>query len=146
MSPDAGSSAACIVCERGTWWTSHLRRFLRHAAVTIEGCRDTYHGWTALERFPSSIVLVEVNETQLERVLDFLVHVQSRFTSARTVVMPPRSCAQAWWLREAGAIHIAESTRELETVACLVQRHVRQAPARPFTWTEQVHASLPWPR
>lgn len=145
MSERHCSSAVCVVCERGGFWGVRLRQKLRGDGVVVRRCGSVTQCWPDLELFPSSIVLLEAAEADLDDIFEFVCRIQRRFPRARSLVVLPRSCEQQqWWLREAGAVHVVRSSRELETVARLVRRHVQQAPANPKTWTEQVYAGLPW--
>ena len=146
MSQGRCSSALCVVCERGGFWGAGLRRMLGGDGVFVRRCGSFTQCWPDLELFPSSIVLLEAGEADLGDIFELVCRIQRRFPRARSLVVLPRGCQQQqqWWLREAGAVHVVRSSRELDSVARLVRQHVQQAPAIPRTWTEQVYAGLPW--
>jgi hypothetical protein len=146
MSQGRCSNAACIVCERGGQWGVRLRQLLRTDGIVVHGCSNLTQCWLCLEQYPSSVVLLDTKEETFEGVVQLMDRIGRRFPHARMLVVLPRAPRlQEWWAREAGAIHVARSPREVGSVARLVRRYVQQAPPISMTWVQQVYARLPWP-
>ncbi len=89
---------------------------------------------------------VEVTPAAFGRVLCWLAKLERRWPLARAVALVLREldedARQA--LREAGAIDVAGSPRDLRPVADVATRHLARAPARETTVREQIFSSLPW--
>lgn len=145
MTQQVASSAACVVCERGNTWTVHLKQMLRDAGIVVRQTGRLGACWQDLECYPASFLLLETDNGNLRQVFDLLPHIRSRFPDVRVAVALSRGLEEEGWsLREAGAIHAVESTRQLDSITRIVRRHVARAPAIDMTWAARVAARLPW--
>jgi len=150
-----------IVCERTDRWAAALR-------VTIAGQAD----WPActprlyevrsleelgarLELRPDCLVLINVDEANLSRVLPWLAAARGNYSGVRFVALIDHdfdSCGQdvADAILEAGAADFATSPRHLPQILPLARRHAaaiaarQSAAASDDSFVASVWFSLPW--
>jgi DNA-binding response OmpR family regulator len=146
VSDTSALTAQLIVCERTGDWASTLRRALGERSGDVRECRTLTDAEQMLDRWSASLVAVEVTPAGFSAVLSWLADLQFRWPLARAVVLVSRELDEEarWALREAGAIHVALSPRELHSVASIAVRHLTLAPTRAATAREQTFGSLPW--
>ncbi len=139
-------TAQLIVCERTGDWAGALRRALAERSGEVRECRTLADAEQMLDRWSASLVAVEVTPAGFATVLCWLADLQCRWPLARAVALVSRELDEEarWALREAGAIHVALSPRELHSVARIAVRHLAHAPARETTARERIFGSLPW--
>ncbi|HJN11673.1 MAG: hypothetical protein QGH33_16250 [Pirellulaceae bacterium] len=137
--------AKFLVCEESNRWTVALRWGLapNHRQLVVAQSLDDC--WQNLDLAPASFVVLELNESNLESIVERLQDVRSRFPLTRVAVMCDRPLASCQWLvREAGAVHVAVSTRDMSTIIRLAERHFAQV-CRPLVGIRQsVWDRLPW--
>jgi len=138
------STALLIICERTGTWAAALRRALADR-VKLRETRSLEACESELSTAPQSILALELNATNVERVLDLLARLAWQAPQARAIVLADRRWrAYEWLLREAGAVHVVTSRRDLGSVADLVAAHVARLPVRPASVTQRIWDALPW--
>jgi DNA-binding response OmpR family regulator len=116
-----------IICEKTNHWAVALRWALLAQPVRVYETRTWNHAWQALQDEQSSLVAIELRRGQLEEVLRQLRQITIRSARTGAIVLTERSMAEhEWLLREAGALHVAVSTRNLAPLARLVGRFCRR--------------------
>ena len=86
-----------------------------------------------------------VTPARFALVLKWLSRLETHFPRASAVAlsgMRPVECE--WALREAGAIHVARTVRQLPTVMQIVAQHSHQLPQERIGVAERILADLPW--
>lgn len=119
--------AKFLVCEASNRWTVALRWGLAENQPRLTVFQNLDDCWQILKKSPASFLALELNESNLEPIVRRLQDLRSRFPLARAAVMCDRSLASCQWLvREAGAVHVAVSIREMSTVVGMADRHLAQ--------------------
>ncbi len=145
--PAGGGPACLIVCERTGRWAVALRRELAGTAVRVRETRSLAELWGILGRFPASFVVTELTRANADSLLARLAMFEREYPLARVAVVAERGvCRDPWVLREAGAVHVVASPRDLTPLALAVGRHLEQVPSPKLSLAEQVWAELPWGR
>lgn len=137
--------ARFLVCETSNRWTVALRWGLagNHSPLVVAQNLDDC--WKTLESSPASFVALELNESNLESIVQRLQDLRSGFPLARAAVMCDRSLASCQWLvREAGAVHVAVSTRDMSTITRLADRHFAQVRRPEVGIRQSVWDRLAW--
>lgn len=138
-------TARIIVSEKRGVWASSLRRVLTPLGPRVYETRSLDECWTELSRSPASCLCLEVTPGNAEALLTRLFQLSHRFPLAQALVVGTRDLRRLEWvLREAGAVHVAFSTRSLAAAAGLMLRHLAQAPPPDLPWREAVWQRLPW--
>ena len=139
-------TAQLIVWERTGAWAGALRGILGDRSAVVRECRTPADCERMLDRCNASLVAVEVTPATFDRGLRWLADLERRWPLARAVALVSRTldeeARQA--LREAGAIDVAASPRDLRLVADVATRHLARAPVQETTVREQIFSSLPW--
>jgi hypothetical protein len=139
-----------IVCEQAGDWTHSLRRWLPD--VSVFETRILFEIWDRLETDQTSIVGIEFSTAKADAILAAIVRINRNFPRSRCIVLLPRAL-RAWDLavREAGAIHVVYSPRDLRPLGQLLRRHELNRPPvdattreTPHSLEAQILASLPW--
>ena len=145
-------TARVIVWEATGGWAAHLRRALGEMALGeaskwISECRTRQACEEMLDRWPASLVAVEVTADHFEDMLGWLADNGRRRPAARAVVFAAGGLREAEAaLRESGALEIAFSPRHLQKVADVSCRHIARAASADLNLRERVMAELPWGR
>ncbi|MBM4088470.1 MAG: hypothetical protein FJ276_03435 [Planctomycetes bacterium] len=138
-------TARMIVCERSEKWTVALRRGLGDDMPRLLETRSLDACWREVAANPGSFVVVECLETNLEQVARWLKRLSARFPGARAAVVSERGLQPCeWLLREAGAVHVAFSTRETGPLVRILRRHMAAMPAPDTSLRQQLWDRLPW--
>lgn len=137
--------ARFLICEASDRWTVALRWGLAGNQPQLRVTRNLDDCWQTLQESPASFVAIEVNESNLELIVRRLQELRSSFPQARAAVMCDRSLAWSQWLvREAGAVHVAVSTRDMTTVIRLADRHLAGVRRPEVGFRQSVWDRLPW--
>jgi hypothetical protein len=137
--------ARFLVCERTGEWASGFRRVLNEAGVRLFETRSLsdLHGELVLS--PASIAAIEVKPQRIEAAVSRLIQFARDFPQARSMILADRSLMDVEsQLREAGAIHVVFSRRELTSAAKLVLRHLQSIPAEVVPLEQQIWDRIPW--
>jgi len=138
--------ARFIVCDANQHWTVALRwarTELQPRLVVVNKLADC---WGELVNSPASFLALELDESNLESIVERLQDLQRRFPQARAAVMCDRSLAACQWLvREAGAVHVAVSIREMATVIGLAECHLARVRPPEVGFRQRVWERLAWP-
>lgn len=138
-------SAQIIVWERTGVWAGHLRRLAARVADDLRECRTKKSCEEMLERWPASLLAVEVAADELADQLNWLSGLGSRRPRVKIVALVDDNLASAELvLRECGAVHVAYGPRHLRLVAKLVENHLAQAPQKEMEIDQRIFAELPW--
>ena len=137
--------ARFLVCEATNRWTVALRWSLTENQPRPWVTNHLVDCWKTIEGSPGSFVALELSESNLESIVERLQDLRSKFPLARAAVMCDRSLAACQWLvREAGAVHVAVSTRDISDVIRLAQRHFAQARRPEVGLRQSVWDRLAW--
>jgi hypothetical protein len=114
-----------IVCERGNNWAIALRFALQESRLRVFETRTWADSIAAWEQSPQSVIAVELRTNNLVEVVRNLAELRRRSSGAAAVVLAEREMAECEWIvREAGAIYVARSKRNLSPLARLLVRAV----------------------
>jgi len=145
MTTEATSAGRLIVCERRGHWAVALRRELVELGVRVYETRSLAACWKMLAESPAAFVVVELTAGCLDALLGRMARLERDFPRARLAVVADRSLAgYEWLMREAGAVHFADSPRQFGPLAQLACRHLAQVPAAKMSLTRRIWESLPW--
>ncbi len=140
--------ARLIVCEATCKWTVALRRQLpRDSWSRLSETRSLDDCWRETRTSPTSIVVMEVTTANLEQLAERLPRFGTEFPRACVSVVGSRQLAATQWLmRELGAVHTVFSSRNLNSLVRIIQRHWSRIAGEdptgdPFPWPQ-----LPWGR
>jgi hypothetical protein len=143
--PRAIMNAALIFCERTGAWCVALRRLLDEYESEIVETRSLAECREELLRRPASMLVLEATADSLAQVLSWLARLERDFPQARAAVVAERSLAQyEWAVREAGALAMSTSPRNLEPLVSLARSFLSMRQIAEPTMTERVWNSLPW--
>ncbi len=138
-------SAHCIVCERTARWAIALRRPLQRLGVRVYETRCLDDCWREVGAHAASMVGVEVTRANLASVVPWLARLGQTFPRARAIACAHRGLEPAQWLlREAGAVHVAFSPRDITPLVRLILRHLDAAPTGQDTVRQRIWQRLPW--
>ncbi len=110
--------AQLIVCETTSKWAVALRRHLRSVGDARVGeTRYLDDCWRQATASPASLVALEATAANLEPLVISMNRYRVRLPRVRAVVLADRCLAAGeWLLREAGAVHVVFSSRDLESL------------------------------
>lgn len=99
----------------------------------------------AVQASPTSFVAVELTRKSVDRVYRLMAEIHCQFPQARIVAFSqPGLESLDVEIREAGAVHVVYSPRQLGSVAKLVERHMALLPMPELSLRESVMSRLPW--
>ncbi|MDP6445508.1 MAG: hypothetical protein QGG36_01260 [Pirellulaceae bacterium] len=137
-------TARLIVCEQTGDWAASLRRMLDN--IRVYETRSLRACWKELETAPASLICLQWPFDSDVVWLARLAALDSQFPRARAVVLSTpagRSLNNVW--REAGAVHVVYSQRDLEEIKPIVERHLASAPAPKYeSAKDEFWNRLPW--
>jgi hypothetical protein len=138
------SRSEVIICDPHGLWTAALARrldaeFRLRQLVSLRECS------AQLAIAPSSLMAIHVTPKNLVAVLDWMLSMSESYPLARAIALVDRRLAQdEWLLREAGAVVVVTSQRDLAGIEQVVRQHLARSPRSPVTRSEQIWQSLPW--
>ncbi|MBM3998211.1 MAG: hypothetical protein FJ297_01500 [Planctomycetes bacterium] len=141
---------ALILCEPASEWVSSLRAHLDAAGIRVIETRSPRDAWGELRARPTSIVCWSLAFTSPERVAERIFAQRIEYPRSRPVALARRGMWRGWieWAREAGAVDVLGSTRDLRRAAAWFVDHVaRSAPKvdpRPSHVLIDPSWRLPW--
>ena len=144
-----------IVWQQSGLWAGMARRAMGPQAASVRDCRTQADCDALLERWPASLVGVEVTEGRLGELLDWLAHLERRWPNARAVALVPGETEPSALarsdrllrehvLRESGVIDVVYRPRQLRTAAELARRHLARAAETDESPAARIVAELPW--
>ncbi len=140
-------SGRLVACERTGRWALALRRELADTGIRVWETRSLDECGTLLGESPASFAVLELSETNIEKILDFIRDWKAEFPMFRFAVAADRDLASYKWLmQEAGAVEFIYSVRKIGALARTACRHLAQVPPLPQSLTERIWANLPWGR
>lgn len=139
-------TARLIVCEKSGRWAAALRRQAGERELPIVEARSSEQAVRELETFPASLVAVEMIAASAAEAASRWSATAQRFPAARWIALLDEALANHELLfREAGALHIVVSPRDLSATVRLIRRHLARAPQSEMSLEESILARLPWP-
>ena len=138
-------NAQLIVCERANQWVIALRMIMGNNGRSIAELNRLEECGDALSKSPASLLALELTQDTIDIMASLLVGLRRSYPHSRAIVFASRDLAPYQWLmREAGAVHVCLSPRNLTPVVRLIERHfvTTRQPQRNFrqdTWHK-----LPW--
>ena len=136
--------------ERSGRWAASLRRHglvERFRLIEVRSLAELDEG---LARSSAALVGLELSETSVDRVVEWLAKCKLRPASVITIVFADRQHRRYEMLcREAGAIHFVDSELALVRLAPILDRYLSQAASgtlddQAASLEERIHARLPW--
>jgi hypothetical protein len=139
------SSARLILCEKTSRWAAAFRAAPSGGELPLVECRSLSQCSDALRQSPASAVAVEVSAANAAAMLDWLLQMRREHPRAAAIVLLDAALAasEPVW-REAGAVGVLHSTRQVPAASRLVRRHLALAPAQDLGLREAVARRLPW--
>ncbi len=139
-------TARLIICEKSGRWQAALRRAAGSRQLAISEVRSHEQTERELADHPAAMVAIEIGSESLARVSSYLANWRTCFPGARFLLLAePELAPLDSALRDAGAVHILYSSRELAAAVRLIRRHLARAPRPAMTLEESIWARLPWP-
>lgn len=139
------SLARFLVCEKTGRWAVALRRERTGSLLRVYETRGFVECRRELERSPASFVAMELTVGNAARLADWIERVSRELPESRIAVLGQRDAALYEGLvREAGAICVTFSPRQLGAVVRMAEQCLAAAPEVEQTFREQVRKRLPW--
>ena len=144
-----------IVLERTGEWAVAIRRHLDELAVRLLETRSFDEFWLRMAEHPTALAAWELTESNIRLLTAALVRLQREFPRASAVILAGRRLAACESLvREAGAIHVIDSSRSLPELTEIVRRRASQSPVGPARLQQpsgenaealaEIWTNLPW--
>jgi len=137
-----------IICEQTEKWLVGLRRQCERYRpparwVRIGQVRSLHDARWMLDRWPASLLAIEVTPDRFARILQVVPPLTRHFPRMIWTALDASGLGDAsWGLREAGALHVADSPRDLAPVIDLAVRHLHP-PSLPHGWmTDPIREKL----
>ena len=135
-----------VVCEKTGKWAAAIRRVLRPESGLCET-----RSWPAclreLQTRTAALVALEVLPENAEAVCRRVAELTRRSRHVHAVLLADRSVKPLeWLLREAGAVHVLFSPREIIRLRPVWERFWAQIPPSQLAFREHVWSRLPWAR
>ena len=137
-----------ILCEQAEKWLAGMRRQCeRHRPpaqwVRVGQVRSLDDARSMLDRWPESLLAIEVTTDRFARILEAVPPLTRCFPRMIWIALDASALgAASRGLREAGALHVAASPRDLAPVIDLAVRHLRPPPL-PHSWmTDPIREQL----
>ena len=138
-------TARLIICEKSGQWAAAFRRAATSCELPISETRGLQQVERELADKPASIAAIEVNAATAAKVAIQISAWQTKYPAARFLLLADRELeAIEVELREAAAVHVIYSTRDLAGPLRIVRRHLARAPQPPLSLEETILAALPW--
>jgi hypothetical protein len=139
------SSARLILCEKTSRWAAAFRAAPAGGDLPLVECRGLSQCRDALRQSPASAVALEVSAANAAAMLDWLVQVRREHPRVAAIVLLDATIAasEPMW-REAGAVGVLNSTRQVPSACRLLCRHLALAPAQDLGLREAIARRLPW--
>jgi transposase len=137
-----------IVYERHSRWAPLLRRDLGEQAACVQESRSSEQTRSILRQPGSALLVIEPDSKALEKQLELLKWLSLRATATCTVSVGPAIYAKL--MAEAGAVAHFTSLQQIDQLARLARRYLRQPrPSPPDASQPELHcqwqAQLKWP-
>ena len=133
-----------IVFESNGTWAAALRRLGLPAPLRMREVRTSGECRENLALSPNAIVTIAATQSNLAAVVDLLVELTDRHTGSTLMVLAERSLLPMELLfREAGAIHVVFSPRQLRHVVESAARYTSHFPVEAGA-ADEVWERLPW--
>ena len=138
-------TARVIVWEETGVWAAHLRLALGDSSRSVYPCRTSEACDEALQRWPASLLAIEVTADRFETTLAWLAEQLWHRPAVRAVALAaPDLRGAAAVIRESGAIDIAFGPRRMRDIAELSRRHLARAAEPDLRLRERIFSRLPW--
>ncbi len=140
--------AKLIICEKTNRWATWLRPWLADTGICLLETRALSGALNCLRQQPASALAVEVNRSNLVRVLETIREARQLASACIVALAERRLREHQWIMRGFGADYVAFSPIELPTVAKLVRRSAANEPRtdQDVSMTERMRQRLPWQR
>ncbi len=134
-----------VVCERSGEWATALRRQIPSGEASLRQVRSSDDAWQVFSEFPASFFVWELVGERLGDQLTRLVELRRRFPRTQVAVIASREMIEMEWsIREAGALHVSFSIRNLNPLVRLARRHLRLVDSCDPNLRQQILSELPW--
>lgn len=139
------SLARLLICEKTGQWAVALRRELAAWPLRVYETRSFAACQEECAQYRASFVVVEATTANLFKAVEWMARVGREFPQVRLAAVGPRDVEPyADAIREAGAMAVVLSSRQLAPIARMARRHVARASEPNLTFREQVERRLPW--
>jgi len=134
-----------LVCEKTSRWAVALRWALADSGHRVQESRSWVDCRRELDPTSPALLALEMRKGNIEEVFQGLADLCWDFPQTRAIVLTQRPLSSyEWALREAGALHVALSPRNLLPVARLVTQFFHQARHPQQSLSETIWVRLPW--
>jgi len=139
------SAARLILCERQDNWATALVRTDRDVRDFLYETRSLQQMREALEICPRSFLGIELTETNFDTVLEMILWLPQSYPRAIAVILTNRYLrGYEWVLRQAGAIDVLVSDRNLRSLIELARRHIDLTTSDSPNPVQNIWQRLPW--
>ena len=139
------SSARLIVCEKTGVWATAMRRTMSGSGYRVHEVRSLAQCFDALADHPASFVTLELTAANRELIPRAIVRMGIQYPAARAIVVGERGLEGGQWLlREAGAIDVLFSPRQISAAGRLAGRHLAAVPEEEMTLRDLIWSRIPW--
>jgi len=134
-----------IVCERTNQWAVALRWALSGSGIRVYETRRWTDCWQELASSPSTLLALELRRTNLAEIVRGLVESHRCYPQSGAVVLARRELRDCEWiLREAGALQVIFSPRDLSSVVRLAHHFCEQPSPPAASFHAWVWDRMPW--
>jgi hypothetical protein len=137
--------ARIIVSESSGRWAFALRSVLVNSGVVVTEVAGLANAFGRLGEDPRALLAFEATEACAEAGLGLLHSSRQQDPGCGVLVLldDPLALSESLW-REAGAIAVVASPRQLNLTARLIRRYFDKRETPPLTFREGVWQRLPW--
>lgn len=134
-----------IVCEKTNHWAVALRGVLWGSGIRVYETRHWAECWQELASTPATLLALELRSTNLEETVRGLAESRRCYPRSGAVVLTRREMRDCEWvLREAGALAVVFSPRDLPPLVRLAKYFCKQPSASSASFRDWVWDRIPW--
>lgn len=134
-----------IVYESASKWTVAMRWALPASQIPVRQLASLEQCVEALEQAPQSVIAIEVAQLGVEGAVRTIRDLRTSFADCKVIALADSATAiHEPLLREAGAVHVTRSRRDLRATARLVERCLADCQPAPTSYREEVWNRMPW--
>lgn len=134
-----------VVYEQTSYWVAALRWALTGYGIRVVEANSWVDCERELESSPASVLGLELRHDNVVEAVEAILRWRDQFPDARVLVFASRELRDAFGLLyEAGAVHVAESIRNLDATARVVDRLLGRVVHYHRDYRQQVLDRLPW--
>ncbi len=139
------TDACLIVCESANQWTVAFRSVLQQTGISVVHVETQEEMLRRVGGTIAPVVAVEVLPENMEATLGHVTRLRKDSTACGVIILQDERwrATEALW-REAGAMHVVSTPRNLVPTARLIQRYLTMLEIPPVSFRDTVLRRLPW--